>query len=149
MFLSSQLLELFVVGYTTYFCCYRFWRVRLAFVHADAKSGPVRRDSLPNGLWNVPFTALQIILFSVIPMIYIFTVISAGLQQPAWMNMFALPEVIFDVRVAVAWRNAFRILACVANNSLEGITNNVFEHLGDQYHPVGVRFLFTLSTFSV
>jgi hypothetical protein len=137
-FSPSQLFELFVVLYNAYGFLYAFTKLRSASAHAQSKSGPVRPDTLP-ARFSALLLAAQVIVCGLIPATYTFTVAGAGFQQPPWMNAFTLPNVV--------WKNALRVLACVASISLNSITDNVFEHLGDQYHPIGVRprSVFTLS----
>ena len=137
-FSSSQLVELFVVLYNAHGFLYAFSRVRAATALAQSKSGPVRPDTLPPR-FSVLLTVAQVIVAFLIPVVYTFTVVGAGLQQPSWMNAFALPNVISGVRLEGVWKNVLRMLACVASVSLRSVTNSVFEHLSDQYHPIGVR----------
>ncbi|KAN0092639.1 hypothetical protein V8E55_003423 [Tylopilus felleus] len=139
MLSSTQLLELFVVLCTAHHHLSGLSRVRSAFVHAQAKSGPVRLDTVPAGLLGTPFTALQAIVCVLLPMIYVFSVAAAGFQQPLWMNALALPEVAFGIRLEGIWKNTARVLACLAAIPLQSVGANVFEHLGDQYHPIGRR----------
>jgi hypothetical protein len=146
LFSSSQLLELFVVLCNVRSFFYAFSKVRSASAHAQSKSGPVRPDTLP-ARFSALFLAAQVIVCGLIPAIYIFAVVGAGFQQPPWMNAFTLPNVVSGVMLEGVWKNALRVLACVASISLNSISDNVFEHLSDQYHPIGVRprSVFTLS----
>ena len=146
---SSQLLELIVVLCSAQGFFYAISRTRSALAHAQSISGPVRPDSVP-ALSSAPFTAVQVIVVFLVPTVYIFTVVGAGLQWPLWMYAFAFPEVIFGVRVEGFWKNTLRVLACVVNISLRRISDSVYEHLSDQYHPIGVRArsLFTLATYT-
>jgi protein-S-isoprenylcysteine O-methyltransferase Ste14 len=138
LFSSSQLLELFVVLCNVRSFFYAFSKVRSASAHAQSKSGPVRPDTLP-ARFSALFLAAQVIVCGLIPAIYIFAVVGAGFQQPPWMNAFTLPNVVSGVMLEGVWKNALRVLACVASISLNSISDNVFEHLSDQYHPIGRR----------
>ena len=144
-FSSTQLVELFVVLYNAHGFLYAFFKIRSALAYAQSKSGPVRPDTLPTR-FPALFTAAQVVVTLLIPAIYTFTVVGAGLQQPSWMNAFALPNVVSDVGLDEVRKNALRVIACVASVSLRSVSNSVFEHLSDQYHPIGVRAraLFTL-----
>ena len=144
-FSPNQLLELFVVLCSVRGFLYAFSKVRSATAHAQSKSGPVRPDTLPTR-FSALLMAAQVIVCFFTPAIYIFTVVGAGFQQPPWMNAFALPKVVSGVRLEGVWKNVLRVLACVASFSLRIISDNAFEHLSDQYHPIGVRpgSLFTL-----
>ena len=141
----NQLLELFVVLCSVHGFLYAFSKIRSVSAHAQSKSGPVRPDTLPTRCFAL-FTAAQVIVCFLTPAIYIFTVVGAGFQQPPWMNALALPNVVSGVSLEGVWKNVLRALACVASISLRIISDNVFEHLSDQYHPIGVRpgSLFTL-----
>ncbi|KAF8556525.1 hypothetical protein OG21DRAFT_1408886 [Imleria badia] len=139
MFSSSQLLELFIVLRTGHQFVYAFSKVRSALAHAQSKSGSVRPDTVPTGLLGFLFTAVQFIVAFLNPAIYMVAVAVVGLQQPQWMNAFAFPEVVFGVRLEGFWKNALRLLACVGSILMKRITDSTFEHLGDQYHPIGRR----------
>ncbi|KAI9566927.1 hypothetical protein HD554DRAFT_1079234 [Boletus coccyginus] len=136
---SSQLLELIVILCNAHGFFYAISRTRSALAHAQSKSGPVRPDSVPTRFNSAPFCAVQISVFALIPVVYTFTVVGAGLQRPPWMYAIAFPEVIFGIRVEGFWKNTLRVLACVVNISLRRISDAVYEHLGDQYHPIGRR----------
>ena len=146
-FSPSQLLELFIVLFNAQGFLYGFSRVRSASAHAQSKSGPVRPDTLPSR-FSVLLMAAQVIVCFLIPVIYVFSVVGAGLQQPPWMNALALPNVVSGVRLEGVWKDVLRVLACVASFSLRSISDNVFVHLSDQYHPIGVG-RFTLSSARV
>ena len=137
-FSSTRLLELFVVLCNVRVFVYAFSKVRSVSAHAQSKSGPVRPDTLPTR-FSALFTAAQVIVALLIPAIYTFTIVGAGLQQPPWMNAFALPNVVSGVVLEGVWKNVLRVIACVANISLNNISDSAFEHLSDQYHPIGVR----------
>ena len=139
MLSSNQLLELFVILWTVDRFRYAFSKSRSALLHAEAKSGPVRPDTLPNGFWDVPFTILQAIACFLIPAVYILSVLAAGLQQPTWTNALALPDVMFGIELEESRKIVFRVFACVWCISMDSVMDKVFEHLGDQFHPIGVR----------
>ena len=139
MFSLSQLLELFIVLRTTHQFVTTVCKIRSALAYAQSKSGSVRPDTVPTGLFGTLFNALQLIVTLFNPVIYVVTVMVAGLQQPQWMNAFALPEVVFGVRLEGFWKIAMRLLAFAAGIAVQHIWENTYEHLGDQYHPIGVR----------
>ena len=139
MFSPSQLLELFVILRTAYQFVHSISTVRSALAYAQSKSGPVRPDTVPTGLFSILFNALQLSVTFLNPAIYMVAVAVAGLQQPQWMNTFALPEVVLDVRLEGFLKIALRLLACTGGLAVHRIAKSTFEHLGDQYHPIGVR----------
>ncbi|KAF8124805.1 hypothetical protein EV363DRAFT_701465 [Boletus edulis] len=140
MLSSTQLVELFIVLSTLHTFRYTVSRVRSAFAHAQAKGGPVRPDTVPTGLRGTLFTALQLIVCFLIPMGYMLAVVVYGLQQPPWMSAFALPDVVFGVNLEGGfWKHLLRVLACATGLLGNRISESAFEHLGDQYHPIGRR----------
>ncbi|KAF8556524.1 hypothetical protein OG21DRAFT_618170 [Imleria badia] len=138
MFSSSQLLELFVVLCTADHYRYAFSKIGDASAHARLKSGPVRPDSMPTRL-SVLITPLQGFTHFIVPTIYIFSVLSVGFHQPQWMHSLALPDVVNGVQLEGLWKNAVRVLACVASIALQTLSDYAFEHLDDQFHPIGRR----------
>ncbi|KAN0092637.1 hypothetical protein V8E55_003421 [Tylopilus felleus] len=77
MFSSTQLLEFFAVLCTARGHFSGLFRARSAFIQAQAKSGPVRLDTVPTGLLGTPFTALQAIVCFLPSVMYVFTVVAA------------------------------------------------------------------------
>ena len=138
-FSPSQLIELLVVLCNLFQFRYLFSRVKSALAHAEAKSGPVRRDTVPTHLSGIFFTILQLSVCSLVPLVYTIGIVGAGLRQPAWMDALALPKVVAGVRLEGFWENIVRVLACVGSILSGRITDSAFEHLSDQYHPIGVR----------
>ena len=139
MFSPSQLLELFVILRTAYQFAHTVSTVRSALAYAQSKSGLVRPDTVPTGLFSILFNAFQLSVTFLNPAIYMVTIAIAGLQQPHWMNAFALPEVDFDVRLEGFSKIALRLLACAGVIAVQRIVKSMFGHLGDQYHSIGVR----------
>ena len=146
MYSSSQLLELFVVLCTADHFRYGISKIMSASAYAQSKSGPVRPDSMPTRL-SVRISQLQGLTYFLVPTIYIIAVVSLGFQQPLWMNAFALSEVVCGFGLQGLWKNTVRVLACIASIALQTLSDDAFEHLGDQFHPIGVRMrsLFTPS----
>lgn len=141
---SSQVLELFVVLCSACVHVYMYLNARSALDYAGWKTGPVRpeRTPGPNGTWNTAPSGLQWIPWTLIPVtVYVVIVVGAGLQRPPWMSVIALPDIDFGMtpEMATAWKNALRVLACVASIPLHHIQDVIFEHLGDQFHPIWVR----------
>jgi hypothetical protein len=138
MYSSNQLLELFVVLCTADYYRYDFSKTKSASAYARSKSGPVRPDSMPTPL-SVNITTLQRLAYLLVPTIYILAVGSLGFQQPPWMNALALPEMVCGVGREGLSKSAVRVLACVASIALQTLSDDAFQHLGDQFHPIGVR----------
>ncbi|KAH0833447.1 hypothetical protein J3R83DRAFT_12562 [Lanmaoa asiatica] len=136
---SSQLLELFVFLCTADHFRYGISKIGAAFALAESKSGPVRPDSMPTRLRVALFGLLQAFITFLVPMVYSFAIVTARFQRPQWMNAFALPEVILGVNVEGTWKNTVRVLVCVAGIAMRRLSDDAFEHLGDQYHPIGRR----------
>ncbi|KAG9316131.1 hypothetical protein JVU11DRAFT_3808 [Chiua virens] len=128
----SQLLEFFVVLCTADHFRYGIAKVAAAFSFAESKSGPVRPDSLPTRL-SALVIPLQGFTYVIFPAIYIFTVLQARLQQPSWMNVLALPDQGYHWQ-----KNIIRVFASVVSVALQRLTDDVIEHLGDQFHSIGV-----------
>ena len=143
MFSSSQLLELFVVLCTADHYRYALTKIGDAAALAQSKSGAVRPDSMPTRL-STFITPLQGLVHFIVPTVYIFSVIGLGFRQPQWMEAIALPEAVYGVQLEGLWKNALRVLACVASIALQGLSDAAFEHLDDQFHPIGVRVYFSL-----
>lgn len=138
MYSSSQLLELFVVLCTADYYRYDFSKIADAAAYARSKSGPVRPDSMPTPL-SVHITMFERLTYLLVPTTYIVAVVSLGLQQPRWMNALALPEVVAGFGMEGLLKNAMRVLASVASIALQSLADDAFEHLGDQFHHIGVR----------
>lgn len=137
-FSSSRLLEFLIVLCTAHHYRYDMTSFMSASAHAESKSGPVQSDSMPTRLHRF-ITPLQALTYFFFPTIYIFAVVNNRFQQPPWMSTFALPEVVDGVKVDGMRKNAVRMLACVATIALQRLSDDVFEHLDDQFHPIGVR----------
>ncbi|KAH0833448.1 hypothetical protein J3R83DRAFT_12563 [Lanmaoa asiatica] len=137
-FSSSQLLELFVFLCTADHFRYGISKIGTASALAESKSGPVRPDSMPTRLSTL-ITSFQVLTHFLVPTIYSFAVVNARFQQPPWMNVLALPDVVFGIEVEGMWKNTLRVLACVASIAFQRLSDDAFEHLGDQFHTIGRR----------
>ncbi|KAG8212896.1 hypothetical protein J3R82DRAFT_11237 [Butyriboletus roseoflavus] len=147
-FSSSQILEFFIVLCTAHHYRYDITSFRSASAHAESKSGPVQSASMPTRLYRF-ITPLQAFTYFLFPTIYIFAVVNDRFQQPSWMDAFALPEMVGGVKVDGIRKNAVRVLACVATIALQRLSDDVFEHLGDQFHPIGSESILPGNNVSV
>ncbi|KAF8442141.1 hypothetical protein L210DRAFT_3644300 [Boletus edulis BED1] len=72
---------------------------------------------------------LQGLTYFFVPMVYIGSVVAAGLEQPQWMNSLALPDTVYGVALEGHHKNAARVLARVLSITLRNLSDDVFEHL--------------------
>ena len=145
MFSTNQLLEIFVVLCTVDHYRYVFSKVGDASDFARSKSGPVRPDSMPTRL-SILISPIQGLAYFLIPTVYIISVVASGFHQPKWMNPLALPDTVDGVELDDLWKNTIRVAASVASIAMQSVVDHVFEHLSDQFHPIGVRCLLFCST---
>jgi hypothetical protein len=135
---SSQLLEFCFVACTAVSLSHTAYQMRNALALANSKSGPIRPDSMSTQLSTI-IVPIQGFLTLTVPIVYIVTLVYCGMQQPTWMKALALPNVLYHVTAEGMRRNTIRVLACVLSMSLQRFSEQAFQHLGDQYHPIGVR----------
>ncbi|KAN0092593.1 hypothetical protein V8E55_003377 [Tylopilus felleus] len=138
MFSTNQLLEIFVVLCTVDHYRYVFSKVGDASDFARSKSGPVRPDSMPTRL-SILISPIQGLAYFLIPTVYIISVVASGFHQPKWMNPLALPDTVDGVELDDLWKNTIRVAASVASIAMQSVVDHVFEHLSDQFHPIGRR----------
>ncbi|KAF8124802.1 hypothetical protein EV363DRAFT_1586775 [Boletus edulis] len=81
---------------------------------------------MPTHLSMLP---LQGLTYFFVPMVYIGSVVAAGLEQPQWMNSLALPDTVYGVALEGHHKNAARVLARVLSITLRNLSDDVFEHL--------------------
>ncbi|KAF8124803.1 hypothetical protein EV363DRAFT_1403066 [Boletus edulis] len=138
MLSTDQLLEIFVVLCIVDHYRYAFSKIGKASAYARSKSGPVRPDSMPTRL-SVLITPFQGFVHFLVPTVYMISVIASGFNRPQWMHALALPDAMFGVELDDLRKNAVRVFACVASISLQGVSDDAFLHLDDQFHPIGRR----------
>lgn len=130
-----QWLEVLVVLGTAEYFPYVTAKMKQLAVISESKAGKVRPESIPPAFLGRIITPIHRLAIFVPPLIYVGAVALNGFQQPDWMAKFAFPDGTLDS----TWKNGLRVLACIASFTLKGLTDSIFEHLGDQWHAIGVR----------
>ncbi|KAF8442115.1 hypothetical protein L210DRAFT_3644282 [Boletus edulis BED1] len=104
---------------------------------AESKGRRVRPESMP--LLGRIVSPIHGLAAWMPPAVYIGALVLNKLRQPEWMTRFALPDEIVGVNLDPAWKSVLRAVACVAGFGLRSLADNVFQHLGEQWHSLGRR----------
>lgn len=131
---SPQWLEVLVVLSTGDYFRYIISRMKVLAVVSESKGGRIRPESMPPTFLGRIITPIHGLAIFIPPLIYVGALVLNGFRQPEWIARFTLSTEIVDS----TWRNALRVLACVASFSLRSFTDSTSKHLGDQWHTIGV-----------
>ncbi|KAH7885377.1 hypothetical protein F5I97DRAFT_1810960, partial [Phlebopus sp. FC_14] len=102
---------------------------------SDARGGRVRPQNMPTSLLGKIVTPIHGLAFFIHPFSYIIALSLNKFHQPQWILNMALPDDIAQP----AWKTSLRLLACAATLGMTSIVHRTFDHLGEQWHAIGVR----------
>jgi len=131
---SPQWLEVLVVLSTADYIRYNIAKIKDLAVISESKGGRVRPESMPPTFLGRIISPIHGLAIFLPPMIYVSTLILNRFEPPEWMARFAFSAEMLDS----TWRNTLRVVACAASFALRSFTARIFEHLGDQWHAIGV-----------
>lgn len=135
----SQWLEVLVVLSTAEFIRYTIAKMKGVAVASESKGGHIRKESMPSTVLGQIISPIHGLATFIPPLIYIGALVFNGFRQPEWIATFTLSTEMVDP----TRRNALRIGACVTSFALKGFMNSIFEHLGEQWHAIGVGVTLT------
>ena len=130
----SQWLEVLVVLSTAEFIRYTIAKMKGVAVASESKGGHIRKESMPSTFLGQIISPIHGLATFIPPLVYTGALVLNGFRQPEWIANFTLSTEMVDP----TWRNALRIGACVASFALKSFMNSIFEHLGEQWHAIGV-----------
>lgn len=129
-----QWLEALVVLSTADYIRYSIAKMKELAVVSESKGGRIRPESMPPTFLGRIITPIHALALFIPPLMYVGALVLNSFQPPEWMARFAFSAEMMDS----TWRNALRVVACVASFALRSFMDSTFEHLGDQWHAIGV-----------
>lgn len=131
---SPQWLEVFVVLSTADHIRYSIAKIKDIAIISESKGGRIRPESMPPTFLGRIITPIHGLAIFIPPLTYVGALVLNRFQPPEWMARFAFSAEMMDS----TWTNVSRVVACVASFALRSLTNSAFNHLGDQWHAIGV-----------
>lgn len=133
---SPQWLEGLVVLSTAEYIRSAIAKMRELAIISESKGGRIRPESMPPTFLGWIITPIHGLAIFIPPLVYVGALVLNGFQPPEWMARFAFSSEM--EMMDSTWRNASRVVACIASFALKSLTKSTFKHLGDQWHAIGV-----------